>query len=79
MRELMPSCASPANLARHNNWRDPSDTASLAALKRYLTAKPARLAENYRTIPLVPQALDAFGVTTDCLRPRLISEKARAN
>ena len=49
------------------------DTASLAALKRYLTAKPARLAEDYRAIPLVPQALDAFGVTTDCLRPRLIS------
>jgi hypothetical protein len=50
-----------------------SGQASLAALKRYLTAKPARLAEGYRAIPLVPQALDAFGVTTDCLRPRLIS------
>ena len=41
--------------------------------ERYLTAKPARLAEDYRAIPLVPQALDAFGVTADCLRPRLIS------
>jgi hypothetical protein len=41
-------------------------------LKHTLTAKPARLAEDYRAI-LVPQALAAFGVTTDCLRPCLIS------
>ena len=54
-------------------------TASLVALKPYLTAKPARLAEDYRTIPLAPQALDAIGVTTDCLRLRLISGQARAS
>ncbi len=51
----------------------------MAAWKRYLTAKPARLAEDYRAIPLVPQALDPFGVTTDCLRPRPISGQARAS
>jgi hypothetical protein len=49
------------------------------ALKRYLKAKPARLTEDYRAIPLVLQALDAFGVTPDCLRPRLISGQARAS
>jgi hypothetical protein len=43
-----------------------------------ITTKPARLAEDYRAI-LVPQALDAFGVTTDCLRSRPISGQARAS
>jgi hypothetical protein len=68
-----------SSVMHHNNWRDPSDTARLAALKRYLKAKPARPAEDYRAIPLVLQALDAFGVRTDCLRPRVISRQARAS
>ena len=50
-----------------------------AALKRYVTAKQAQLAEDYRAIPRVSQALDAFAVTTDCLRPRLISGQAPAS
>jgi len=60
-----------SSVMHHNNWRDPSDTARLAALKRYLKAKPARPAEDYRAILLVPRALAAFGVTIDCLRGRL--------
>src|ERR1700751_1793250 len=51
----------------------PNEPAPQAASTRCLTAKPARPTENYRAIPLVSQALDAFGVTTDCLRLRLIS------